>query len=66
MKKQGYLAVSSLAFGIASTFHLLRLVFGWPIRVGRHEVPRRSSLTGFLGAAALAVWGALLALREKE
>lgn len=64
MDTRRYFAVSSLVFGLASSFHLARLLFGWPVRVGRHDLPRASSLTGFLGAAGLAAWGALLALRD--
>lgn len=66
MKTRQYLAVASVAFGIAASFHLLRLLFGWPIRVGRHEVPRGSSVTGLLGAGALAAWGAWLATQDEE
>ena len=66
MKTKQYLTFASVVFGLAATFHLLRLLFGWRIHVGRHEVPRGSSITGLLGAGALAAWGALLAVRDRE
>jgi hypothetical protein len=66
MKRRRYLALASITFGLAAAFHLVRFLFGWPIRVGRHEVPRGSSVTGFLGAGALAAWGAWLAARDEE
>lgn len=66
MQTKQYLTFASVVFGLAATFHLLRLLFGWRIRVGRHEVPRGSSVTGFLGAGTLAAWGAWLATRDEE
>jgi hypothetical protein len=53
-----YLSLSGLVFFLVAIFHLLRIVFIWPIAVGGVEIPMMLSYAGLpsgIAAAALAV-----------
>lgn len=66
MRTRPFLITAGVVFGLASGFHLARLAFRWPLRVGTRDLPLGSSVTGFLGAASLAAWSTVLALRDEE
>lgn len=56
MSKKLYLAVSGGIFFLVGIFHLLRLIYQWPIVVGARTIPHALSYVGFPVAIAYAVW----------
>lgn len=54
-----FLAGAGTVFFLVAVFHLLRIVYQWPLVVGSTEVPFLISYSGLpsgLGGAALAFW----------
>jgi len=60
-----YLIVSGVVFLLVATFHLFRLIYGWPVLVGCHIVPFALSYIGFPASAGYAIWAGWL-LRRKS
>jgi membrane protein YdbS with pleckstrin-like domain len=52
-----YAAVSVLIFAIVAIMHLVRIINGWSVAIGPHNIPRSVSWAGLVVAALLAVWG---------
>jgi hypothetical protein len=52
-----YATVTAAIFLIVAAVHLLRIVFGWEVRIGGLDVPQWVSWAGFVVAAALAYFG---------
>ena len=48
-----YAAVTVLIFAIVAIMHLVRIVSGWSVAVGPHNIP----WAGLVVAALLAIWG---------
>ena len=56
MSKNLYLIISGAIFLLVGIFHLLRLVYQWPIVVGTQMIPQSLSYVGFPVATGYAVW----------
>ncbi len=65
MSRKLYFIVSGSIFLLVATFHLLRLVYHWPIVVGTRTIPHALSYVGFPVATAYAVWACSLLLRRE-
>jgi hypothetical protein len=52
-----YAAISAMIFVGVALVHLMRLMKGWPVRIGPHAVPMSVSWFGLALSALLAVWG---------
>jgi len=57
MNKRTYCGVSATVFTIVAFAHLIRLINGWSVEIDTMTVPMFASWMGFIGPAALAVWG---------
>ncbi len=55
-----YLVLSGAIFLLVAIFHLLRLVYGWPIGVGPYTVPFALSYVGLPASSAYCVWATWL------
>jgi len=64
ISKKLYLIISGAIFLLVGIFHLLRLIYHWPIVVGTRVVPYALSYVGFPVAIGYAVWAYWL-LRRK-
>ncbi len=64
MSQRLYLIISGTIFFLVGIFHLLRLVYHWPIVVGARTIPYGLSYVGFPVAIGYCVWAAWL-LRRK-
>ena len=64
MSKKLYLIISGTIFFLVGVFHLLRLVYGWPIVVGTKEIPYFLSYVGFPVSTGYSIWAGWL-LRRK-
>ncbi len=62
--KKLYLAISGAIFLLVGIFHLLRLIYHWPIVVGTRTVPYALSYVGFPASIGYFVWACWL-LRRK-
>jgi hypothetical protein len=51
-----YLIISGAVFLLVAIFHLLRLVYQWPIVVGTTTIPFLLSYAGLPVSAGYAVW----------
>ena len=56
MSNKLYLVISGGIFFLVGIFHLLRLVYHWPILVGTRTVPHALSYVGFPVSTAYSVW----------
>jgi hypothetical protein len=61
MSKKLYLILSGTIFLLVAVFHLLRLVYHWPIVVGPRKIPFALSYVGFPASAAYCALGDLAA-----
>ncbi len=59
-----YLIVSGAVFLMVAVFHLLRLIYWWPIVVGNTAIPYVLSYVGLPASTAYFVWACWL-LRRK-
>ncbi|MBZ5671553.1 MAG: hypothetical protein LAO04_17730 [Acidobacteriia bacterium] len=59
-----YLVISGAIFLLVAVFHLLRLIYHWPIVVGTRVIPHSLSYVGFPVSIGYSVWAAWL-LRRK-
>jgi hypothetical protein len=64
MSQKLYLIISGAIFFLVGTFHLLRLVYGWPIVVGARMVPYSLSYVGFPVSIGYSVWACWLLFRK--
>lgn len=64
MSKKLYLIISGSIFLLVGIFHLLRLVYQWPIVVGTRTIPHALSYVGFPVATGYAAWACWLLVRE--
>lgn len=61
-----YLVISGVVFGAVALTHLLRLIYGWPARLGAVDVPMWISAVGLVIPGALCVWAFALARAVKD
>src|SRR5512136_608847 len=66
MTKKLYLAVSGTIFLLVGFFHLLRLVYQWPIVVGTAVIPHALSFVGCPVSLGYAAWASWLLLRKQN
>jgi hypothetical protein len=52
-----YEAVTVLIFAIVAIMHLVRIIRGWSVAIGPHNIPMSVSWAGLVVAALLALWG---------
>jgi hypothetical protein len=64
MSKKLYLIISGSIFLLVGIFHLLRLIYHWPIVVGTREIPYLLSYVGFPASIGYSVWAAWLLRRR--
>jgi hypothetical protein len=64
MSQKLYLIISGAIFFLVGIFHLLRLVYGWPIVVGTRMVPYSLSCVGFPVSIGYSVWACWLLFRK--
>jgi hypothetical protein len=64
MSKKLYLTISGSIFLLVGIFHLLRLIYHWPIIVGTREIPYLLSYVGFPASIGYSVWAAWLLRRR--
>ena len=55
---RSYIVVSGLIFVLVTFFHVLRLIFGWPVRIGDAAIPIWISWIGLILAGSMATWAA--------
>jgi len=60
LSKKLYLVVSGTIFLLVGLFHLLRLIYHWPIVVGPKVIPYALSYVGFPAATAYSIWAGWL------
>ena len=65
MSQKLYLIISGAIFFLVGTFHLLRLVYHWPIVVGTRMVPYSLSYVGFPASIGYSVWACWLLCRRR-
>jgi hypothetical protein len=66
MAKKLYLILSGAIFFLVAVFHLLRLVYHWPIVIGTMAIPYALSYVGFPASTAYCAWAIWLLTREKK
>ena len=59
-----YAAVSVLIFAIVAIMHLVRIINGWSVAIGPHNIPMSVSWAGLVVAALLALWGVAQAINN--
>ena len=52
-----YTAVTMVIFAIVAILHIVRLVKGWSVHVGPHEIAMSVSWVGLVVSGLLAIWG---------
>ena len=65
MSNKLYLIVSGAVFFLVAIFHLLRLVYHWPIVVGTWTIPYLLSYVGFPVSSAYCIWACSLYARKR-
>jgi hypothetical protein len=60
---KSYVAISALIFALVAVGHLVRIVQGWAVQIGPHDIPMSLSWIGLVVTTALAVWGATILRR---
>jgi hypothetical protein len=61
-----YLIISGAIFFLVGIFHLLRLIYDWPIIVGTTLVPLALSYFGCPVSLGYSVWACWLLFRKEE
>jgi hypothetical protein len=59
-----YAAVTVLIFAIVAIMHLVRIIQGWSVAIGPHNIPMSVSWAGLVVAALLALWGVAQAINN--
>jgi hypothetical protein len=57
-----YATVTVLIFAIVAIMHLVRIIRGWSISIGPHNIPMSASWAGLVVSALLALWGVVQAI----
>ena len=57
MRDKAFPTLSALIFALGAGFHLLRMLAGWPIQVGRVTVPVGLSVPALALLGTLSIWG---------
>ena len=57
MDQRTYNTVTAAIFLVVALLHLLRIVFGWPVEIGRLIIPMWASWLALIVAGALAYVG---------
>jgi hypothetical protein len=52
-----YAAVTVLIFAIVAIMHLVRIINGWSVAIGPHDISMNISWAGLVVSALLALWG---------
>jgi hypothetical protein len=65
MSQKVYLIISGAIFFLVGIFHLLRLVYHWPIIVGTMMVPHALSYVGCPVSFGYFVWACWLLFRKQ-
>jgi hypothetical protein len=65
MSQKLYLIISGAIFLLVGIFHLLRLVYHWPIVVGTTSMPYLLSYVGFPVSIGYCVWACWLLCRKR-
>jgi len=66
MSRKLYLILSGFVFLLVAIFHLLRLVYHWPIVVGPRTIPFALSYLGLPGSTGYCVWAVWLLCRGEK
>ena len=66
MGKKLYLILSGGIFLLVAVFHLLRLVYHWPVVVGPRTIPFALSYVGFPASAGYFAWAVWLLCRGEK
>jgi hypothetical protein len=66
MSQKLYLIVSGAIFLLVGIFHLLRLLYHWPIVVGPRTIPYALSYVGFPVSTGYSVWACWLLRRASQ
>jgi hypothetical protein len=57
MDQRAYNTITAVVFLIMAVLHLLRIIFGWPARIGGLDIPLWASWLALVAAGALAYFG---------
>jgi hypothetical protein len=57
MDQRAYNTITAVVFLIMAVLHLLRIIFGWPVRIGGLDIPLWASWLALVVAGALAYFG---------
>ena len=66
MSKTLYLILSGGILLLVAVFHLLRLVYHWPVVVGPTTIPFALSYVGFPASAGYCAWAVWLLCRAEQ
>jgi hypothetical protein len=61
-----YLVLSGFVFLLVAVFHLLRLIYQWPILVSTQTIPFWLSCVGLPASSAYCVWAVWLFRKERK
>lgn len=61
-----YLVISGAIFLLVAVFHLLRLMYDWPIVVGTQPIPLWLSYVGLPASSAYCLWAGWLLVTGKD
>ncbi len=64
MSEKLYLLLSAAVFFLVAVFHLLRLVYQWPILVGTWTIPYALSYAGFPASTGYCLWACWIFVRK--
>jgi hypothetical protein len=53
LNRNSYMIVTAMLFLVVALLHLLRIIFGWPVKIGGFTIPFWASWVAVLGAGAL-------------
>jgi hypothetical protein len=57
MDQRAYNTITAVVFLIVAVLHLLRIIFGWPARIGGLDIPLWASWLAILVTGGLAYFG---------
>jgi len=66
MSRKLYLILSGFIFLLVAVFHLLRLMYHWPVVIGPRTIPFALSYVGCPASTAYCVWAIWLLCRDKQ
>ena len=59
-----YAVVTVLIFAVVAIMHLVRIINGWSVAIGPHNIPMSASWAGLVVSALLALWGVVQAINN--